>query len=367
VKISIALLKIKTMKIFYTLLMIICATDVIAQPVINADWVPSPGDTFVMQKANYDQLNFGLSGSGGYGLTGNNVSWDFSQLSLIDSYDTITYSGTIDTLIRKDMSGYNPMYWQGHNLMIGVSAYMSCYDNGQGSYNYFNGSNVFYHFPMNDSLVYTIVSPAYSYSGGNGQCGSQVQCLGWGKLLLPGGLQFDSALLLVQTFDTTCEIIDDNEDDYGYSFPLYGEILQTSSYQWIVPGTKNPILTINAWVRNNVYYHFDSTGEFTTGTADTLTTIYVYRASFLRDSVNILPPGIYPNPATDKFFISMLNEPASDYEVTLYDLSGRVVMRSSFTGQELMMRRGGIDAGSYLIQVMDRRTQNTFQKRIVFE
>jgi len=76
---------------------------------------------------------------------------------------------------------------------------------------------------------------------------------------------------------------------------------------------------------------------------------------------------VYPDPATDEFFVSLLNEPESDYEFILYDLSGRVVIRTRFTGQEITMRRDGIDAGSYFIQLIDQRTQNTFQKRIVFE
>ena len=76
---------------------------------------------------------------------------------------------------------------------------------------------------------------------------------------------------------------------------------------------------------------------------------------------------VYPDPATDEFFVSLLNQPKSDYEFILYDLSGRVVIRTRFTGQEITMRRDGIDAGSYFIQLIDQRTQNTFQKRIVFE
>ena len=75
----------------------------------------------------------------------------------------------------------------------------------------------------------------------------------------------------------------------------------------------------------------------------------------------------YPDPATDVFNISILDEHASDYEVALYDLSGRVLQRRTFYGQELMMHRGDIASGTYFIQVTDTHSQNTFQKRIVFE
>jgi len=106
-------------------------------------------------------------------------------------------------------------------------------------------------------------------------------------------------------------------------------------------------------------------------------------AGWLIDNINFFPfgnncPGgineinsahlkVYPNPATDAFDISILNEPESDYHVTLYDLEGRVVAEKDFTGASVTMRRGETDAGSYFIQVTDRHTSNTFQKRVVFE
>ena len=56
---------------------------------------------------------------------------------------------------------------------------------------------------------------------------------------------------------------------------------------------------------------------------------------------------VFPDPATDAFSISMLNEHTSDYVATLYDLSGRAVMSQSFSGQEVMMHRGQIAPGAY--------------------
>ena len=85
------------------------------------------------------------------------------------------------------------------------------------------------------------------------------------------------------------------------------------------------------------------------------------------NEVNSAHLKVYPNPATDAFDISILNEPESDYHVTLYDLAGRVVMEKDFSGASVTMRRGDTDAGSYFIQVTDTRTSNAFQKRIIFE
>jgi hypothetical protein len=76
---------------------------------------------------------------------------------------------------------------------------------------------------------------------------------------------------------------------------------------------------------------------------------------------------VYPDPATNAFEISILDESQSDYHVTLYDLTGRVVVEKDFSGASVMMQRGDMDAGSYLIQVTDQATNNSFKKRIVFE
>ena len=107
---------------------------------------------------------------------------------------------------------------------------------------------------------------------------------------------------------------------------------------------------LSGWIIDNIKFDFSN-----------------YHCGSGINEINSAHLHVYPDPATDEFFVSLLNEPTSDYEVTLYDLSGKVVMRSSFTGQEITMRRSGLDPGSYFIQLMDQRTQNTFQKRIVFE
>ena len=76
---------------------------------------------------------------------------------------------------------------------------------------------------------------------------------------------------------------------------------------------------------------------------------------------------VYPDPAADVFQISMTDLHPSDYEVSICDLSGIVVMRQSFQGQQVQMHRQDIDAGSYLIQVRDLHSGDSFQKRIIFE
>ena len=359
------------MKTFYTLVILFLFTAARSQPVINANWVPSPGDNFVMQQASYDSLPFNISGNNGYGLTGGDVTWDFSRLLPLYLYDTIKYFGTADTLIRQDISGFNRVYWNGDTLMIGVLAFATC--SGYNSYyeqttnEDFKGSNIFYHFPLNDSIV---SSQIYSLNNpGTGYCGLSENYLGWGHLLLPGGLEYDSALMLLQTFDTVCSVKDDNTDDASYGFPIFDHESRTFSYQWIVSGIKTPVLFINVSQIDYADFSPANPTMVTNSYSTSSTSVCFYQHYFFNgiNEINSAHLKVYPDPATSAFTISILNEPESEYILTLHDLSGRVVMQRSFTGQETIVQRDGLDAGSYFIQVMDRRTGDRFQKRVVFE
>jgi hypothetical protein len=76
---------------------------------------------------------------------------------------------------------------------------------------------------------------------------------------------------------------------------------------------------------------------------------------------------IYPDPVADAFTISMSDMPAGEYDMTLYDLTGRTLLHQSMTGYETTLHRGALATGPYFIQIMDRGTGATFQKRVVFE
>ena len=85
------------------------------------------------------------------------------------------------------------------------------------------------------------------------------------------------------------------------------------------------------------------------------------------DEINSSHLKIFPDPVTDAYEISILNEHPSDYIVTVYDLYGRAVQQQSFSGQQISMHRSGMSAGSYFIRVLDTNTQASFEKRVVFE
>ena len=140
---------------------------------------------------------------------------------------------------------------------------------------------------------------------------------------------------------------------------------------WSELGTGSNILNPNGYILSlatdaamNVY----AAGYFTDGESKYYVAEYDPNTqSSGINEINSAHLKVYPNPAIDAFDISILNEPESDYHVTLYDLAGRVVMEKDFSGASVTMRRGDTDAGSYFIQVTDKRTSNAFQKRVVFE
>lgn len=76
---------------------------------------------------------------------------------------------------------------------------------------------------------------------------------------------------------------------------------------------------------------------------------------------------ISPNPVESGFSISLTDEPSDGYVVTLLDLMGRKMMSEDFTGREVTLRRDGLTSGSYIVKVTNVRTQETFEKRVVFE
>jgi hypothetical protein len=76
---------------------------------------------------------------------------------------------------------------------------------------------------------------------------------------------------------------------------------------------------------------------------------------------------ISPNPVESGFSISLTDQLDNNYTVTLLDLTGREMMTKDFTGREVALHRDGLVAGSYIVKVTNVRTEDSFEKRVVFE
>jgi hypothetical protein len=76
---------------------------------------------------------------------------------------------------------------------------------------------------------------------------------------------------------------------------------------------------------------------------------------------------ISPNPVESGFSISLTDQLDNNYTVTLLDLTGREMMTRDFTGREVTLHRDGLAAGSYIVKMTNVRTEDSFEKRVVFE
>jgi len=60
---------------------------------------------------------------------------------------------------------------------------------------------------------------------------------------------------------------------------------------------------------------------------------------------------LYPNPATDRVTIRM--EESSQYNVRVFDMTGKSLMNSKFDGQEYLMDISELKSGMYMLQISD--------------
>ena len=148
--------------------------------------------------------------------------------------------------------------------------------------------------------------------------------------------------------------------------------------------------TDSAWIYDSIgfpaYLLADKTSQFTT---------YMFRFTVFTDSVSAALGGwlidnikyssyevvcgggineinsshlsIRPNPAERTFIVSLIDKVDNDYQVTLYDLTGREIFHKNFTGRDLTLHRDGLSSGSYIIKVTNLSTQDTFEKRVGFD
>jgi hypothetical protein len=359
------------MKTIYAILFCISALQLFSQPIINKSWISSPGDICIVQKAGYDSfpnLNDLLS----YRINKHDTTWDYTRLIPINEFDTIQYSGTGDSLIRTDHSGVLRFYWQGDTLKVNVSADVYCFGSTYQSFEThdgFSGSNLYYCFPLNDSVAYSQVN---AYNNGwmwmTGTCRTETAYLGSGRLLLPGNVSYDSVILIYQRTDTSCYVYDD-----GIYDDEYGELLSTTekynySYQWIAQGVKNPLLTINlysslvaTWI-----YPMNATPHANVDWTERSASVYVLKEYRPNDQKAHWNFSIYPNPAADILTIT-IPDASENYSYILYDLTGRIVRAEQLKTNENIFYRGNLSQGCYILRLKNAAMNTQIDRKVIFQ
>lgn len=72
---------------------------------------------------------------------------------------------------------------------------------------------------------------------------------------------------------------------------------------------------------------------------------------------------LYPNPADQS--ITLVTENHGNYQVLLTDLTGKIIATNAFFGNEITLDTYSLNAGIYLVQLVDVNINKTFTKRFV--
>lgn len=83
-----------------------------------------------------------------------------------------------------------------------------------------------------------------------------------------------------------------------------------------------------------------------------------------KQMVKELDFNIYPNPAKERFFISVIDD-FSNYDYQIYDLSGKMLMDGKLTGLENEIRIDKLAANVYLVKVVSEEHKVSKTKRLV--
>ena len=204
-----------------------------------------------------------------------------------------------------------------------------------------------YEFPLNfgdsgnDDYAFSIEVPGLGYLGESGNQSYEVD--GWGSLTTSFGT-FDVLRTKIQQNYEDTIYVDSNE--FGISIPR-----ELIIYEWLGENTGIPLLQI--------------TTEFG------LVTSVVYQDSLqVATGINRLENAsndfiIYPQPAASYVTIAYENAPKSDVNVTIYDLSGKLVFKENYPSQKkIKVLTSNLNPGLYMLEV-EADQRNKVEKLII--
>jgi hypothetical protein len=351
------------------LLLVFCIgfSPAFAQITITQNDMPTAGDSMHMSFAA------GV-GSIDYTQTGANYFWDFSSLTPIAQQmyrfpaPTAIPFNFLSTVSFENPSpdslpviGGIPSNFTDY-FKVGSSGYRQ---NGM-TFQYlsltsfqipvvFTSNDYVYRFPLNygdmdtSDAAYAINFPPLPYIGQTIHRENNAD--GYGIVATPYGTFF--TLRMVSTVQRIDTISLDSVTGFSIVRPLEVE------YKWLVNGIKVPVLEIDAQVLFN----------------NEVVTNVVYRDIYnntvpqvgVEEQHQIISSSaVYPNPTNDNCYVTYVMEGAAPVEIVLTDLSGREIKRF---GKEIslpgnnsrLLDLSGLDAGSYMINIMSGETHLTRQ------
>jgi hypothetical protein len=336
-----------------------------AQITITVADMPNPSDSIVLSLAN-------TIDSTDVTLTGANYSWDYSKLiPTLQRYELFdapsTFTSPFNLLFNPFNTSYGRNNYQLKTLPLPGMKLDAAYDffkestadyrqigagytiNGTPIPFLYSPNDIVYRFPMNylnqDSCDYKfgLGVPTMGYYG---QTGHRVNTVdGWGTLITPfGTFATIRVLSAITAIDTV--YIDAFKIGTNIPRPLKHE------YKWFAQGSKIPLLQIDANV-----------------TGGTVTVTAIQYQDSLRSNIphvgikdiagNNGAFEVYPNPAQDQCIIKYLVKGITPVQITVSDISGKMVFSSLETKpageQRLVLKTGDFSNGIYFVRLQCER------------
>ncbi len=332
-----------------------------AQITITSTDMPNAKDSVLVSIANtLDSTDVKLTGAG--------YSWDYSKLVATyqrnEVFDAPTsFTSPFNLLFNQFNTSYGKNNYQLKSFPVPGIKLDAAYDffkestvdfrqigagytiNGTPIPFLYSSNDIIYRFPMNylnqDSCDYKYGLPIPGM-GYYGQTGHRVNLVdGWGTLITPFGTYTTIRVLsAITAIDTV--YIEAFKTGTNIPRPLKHE------YKWFAQGSKIPVLQVDANV---------------TGGVVTVTNIQ-YKDSLRKGIPHVGITDIagndgkfeiYPNPAQDQCMIHYLTKSNTSVQITVGDLSGKIVFSTVETRsageQRLMLNTANLSNGVYFVRL----------------
>lgn len=319
-------------------------------PVVDFTIAPHIGDAYTYQLDTIPEHLLNVSPGQG----GANVSWDFSN-SIIPSGDTIATNYVATSTLP--LANAFPLCNIGTINSESVPNFFDLNQQGVEFYGTVSGGYVFYYSnPMKLLFFPTTYQDAFvdSFAASYPQFPTYLQTTGfinaesdgYGTLAMPNGNIYQNVLRVKYTLNIFNNFIGVGIDSTVEEY-----------YDWYGNDISFPILQIGTRITNP-----SAVGQAT----DTLKYIRIKTAQSLTTPISsnsISDNVIYPNPANAECNIVLPSSTDDSFVVSVYDLSGRLVMRemSTKTSTFYKLNTSTLNIGIYSVKVQGKNSLVTYK------
>jgi hypothetical protein len=275
--------------------------------------------------------------------TGNNYSWDFSNLILgnvfwaVDSFRVKTHPAS--AAFTNASIEYFHQEASGNNLELysysGDTLYIHRTGPVTGGGAAFNPALASIHFPIAFNGASNITEPIYFGTIQTGERQTNTLYDGFGNLMLPNGQSFNNIFRIKS-------VVTDSTFSTGFT-------VQYTSYIWYAQGGDIPLLRISKTDFN--------------GSNGTIYNIYI-RKNTQTVSVNDVNKEsrilVYPNPSSDILDIKGYDHNSS---YTIFEANGKTVKYGILQDSQTQINIESLPVGIYFLELSDERSALRFVKK----